>query len=160
MTPFELAEPTTLKDALRLLDPDDSTVRPVGGGTALMLMMKAGVFQPTKLVSLRRITTLSRIAVTPDGGLAIGAICARMELLLPIVGFIFVLEALSVVIQVGSYKLRKGKRVFKMAPIHHHFELSGWHERKVVNVFVSLTFVLCAICVVVLVIQSVYYGGA
>jgi carbon-monoxide dehydrogenase medium subunit len=74
MTPFELAEPTTIEDALRLLDPDDSAVRPVGGGTALMLMMKAGVFQPTRLVSLRRITMLSRIAVTPDGGLAIGAL--------------------------------------------------------------------------------------
>jgi aerobic carbon-monoxide dehydrogenase medium subunit len=81
MTPFELAEPTTIEDALRLLDPDDSTVRPVGGGTALMLMMKAGVFQPTRLVSLRRIAILSRIAVTPDGGLAIGALTplARVE---------------------------------------------------------------------------------
>jgi aerobic carbon-monoxide dehydrogenase medium subunit len=74
MTPFELAEPATIEDALRLLDPDDGTVRPIGGGTALMLMMKAGVFQPTKLVSLRRITTLSRIAMTPHGGLAIGAL--------------------------------------------------------------------------------------
>jgi aerobic carbon-monoxide dehydrogenase medium subunit len=74
MTPFELAEPTTIEDALRLLDSDDGTVRPIGGGTALMLMMKAGVFQPTRLVSLRRITMLSRIAVTPDGGLAIGAL--------------------------------------------------------------------------------------
>lgn len=74
MTPFELAEPTTIEEALQLLDPDDSTVRPVGGGTALMLMMKAGVFQPTRLVSLRKITTLSRVATTPDGGLAIGAL--------------------------------------------------------------------------------------
>jgi carbon-monoxide dehydrogenase medium subunit len=74
MTPFELAEPTTIEEALRLLDPDDSTVRPIGGGTALMLMMKAGVFQPTRLVSLRRIAALSRIAATPDGGLAIGAL--------------------------------------------------------------------------------------
>jgi carbon-monoxide dehydrogenase medium subunit len=74
MTPFELAEPATIEEALRLLDPDDATVRPIGGGTALMLMMKAGVFQPTRLVSLRKITVLSRIATTPDGGLAIGAL--------------------------------------------------------------------------------------
>jgi carbon-monoxide dehydrogenase medium subunit len=79
MTPFELAEPTTVEEALRLLDPGDSTVRPVGGGTALMLMMKAGVFQPTRLVSLRRITALSRIAATPDGGLAIGALTPLAE---------------------------------------------------------------------------------
>src|SRR5260221_4267625 len=74
MTPFELAEPTTVEDALRLLDPQDSTVRPFGGGTALMLMMKAGVFRPTRLVSLRRIAGLSRIIATPDGGLIIGAL--------------------------------------------------------------------------------------
>jgi carbon-monoxide dehydrogenase medium subunit len=79
MTPFELAEPTTVEEALRLLDPGDSTVRPVGGGTALMLMMKAGVFQPTRLVSLRRITALSRIAATPDGSLAIGALTPLAE---------------------------------------------------------------------------------
>ena len=53
MTPFELHEPQTLREAIELLDPDDPTVRPIAGGTALMLMMKAGVFRPTKLVSLR-----------------------------------------------------------------------------------------------------------
>jgi carbon-monoxide dehydrogenase medium subunit len=79
MTPFELDEPTTIEEALRLLDPGDGTVRPVGGGTALMLMMKAGVFRPTRLVSLRRITALSRIAATPDGGLAIGALTPLAE---------------------------------------------------------------------------------
>ena len=74
MMPFELVEPATVAEALTLLDPDDSAVRALGGGTALMLMMKAGVFRPTRLVSLRRIKTLSRIAVTPDGGLMIGAL--------------------------------------------------------------------------------------
>ena len=54
MTPFELAEPKTLKEAVGLLDADDPTVRPIAGGTALMLMMKAGVFRPSKLVSLAR----------------------------------------------------------------------------------------------------------
>jgi carbon-monoxide dehydrogenase medium subunit len=74
MTPFELAEPTTVQEALRLLDPDDAAVRPLGGGTALMLMMKAGVFRPTRLVSLRKIKALSRVAASPDGGLVIGAL--------------------------------------------------------------------------------------
>ena len=88
------------------------------------------------------------------GGLSIGAIFVHMELLLPIAGLVFVLEALSDIIQVGSYKLRKGKRVFKMAPLHHHYELSGWHEKKVVTVFVTVTFVMCAICAVILIIQG------
>ena len=56
MTPFELAEPRTLRDALALLDRDDATVRPISGGTAVMLMMKAGVLRPPRLVSLRRST--------------------------------------------------------------------------------------------------------
>jgi len=93
------------------------------------------------------------------GGLAVGAICSHMELLLPLAGLIFVVEALSVIIQVGSYKLRHGKRVFKMAPLHHHFELSGWREKKVVTVFVSITFILCAVCAVVLIAQSAAIGG-
>jgi carbon-monoxide dehydrogenase medium subunit len=73
MIPFELAEPTSLSSALDLLDPDDEAVRPLAGGTALMLMMKSGVFRPQKLVSLRRIEpTYSGILPTKDG-LRIGA---------------------------------------------------------------------------------------
>ena len=68
MTPFELAEPKTLSDAVKLLDPDDPTIRPIAGGTALMLMMKAGVFRPAKLVSLRGIEAkYSGIAAAGDG---------------------------------------------------------------------------------------------
>jgi aerobic carbon-monoxide dehydrogenase medium subunit len=74
MTPFDLAEPETIEEALRLLDPDDDSIRPLGGGTALMLMMKAGVFRPTRLVSLRKLAKLSGVAATPDGGLVIGAL--------------------------------------------------------------------------------------
>jgi carbon-monoxide dehydrogenase medium subunit len=73
MTPFELAEPATLKEAIALLDPDDPTVRPIAGGTALMLMMKAGVFRPEKLVSLRNVKDLTSIDATAAGGLRIGA---------------------------------------------------------------------------------------
>jgi aerobic carbon-monoxide dehydrogenase medium subunit len=74
MTPFELLEPTSLHEAIALLDPDDAAVRPIAGGTALMLMMKAGVFKPTRLVSLRNLgDRFSRIAAGPDGHLTIGA---------------------------------------------------------------------------------------
>ena len=74
MTPFELIEPATLHDAIAAIDPDDPTVRPIAGGTALMLMMKAGVFQPRRLISLRKLDDgLSGISATPDG-LTIGAL--------------------------------------------------------------------------------------
>ncbi len=86
------------------------------------------------------------------GSLALGgaigtvAIIIKQELLLPFIGGIFVLEALSVIIQVVSYKLRK-KRVFKMAPIHHHFELMGWSESKIIIRFwiLALIFALFAL---------------
>jgi aerobic carbon-monoxide dehydrogenase medium subunit len=74
MTPFELVEPASLPEAIGLLDPDDSTVRPIAGGTALMLMMKAGVFRPTRLVSLRKLAPqYARIAAGANGALTIGA---------------------------------------------------------------------------------------
>jgi carbon-monoxide dehydrogenase medium subunit len=74
MTPFELVEPTTVKEAIGLLDAEDPSVRPLGGGTALMLMMKAGVFRPTRIVSLRKIGgSLTGIKAGSDGSLTIGA---------------------------------------------------------------------------------------
>jgi len=86
------------------------------------------------------------------GSLALGgaigtvAVIIKQELLLPFIGGIFVIEALSVILQVGSYKLRK-KRIFKMAPIHHHFELMGWSESKIIVRFwiASLVFALFAL---------------
>lgn len=83
------------------------------------------------------------------GSLALGgfvAACAymmQMPLFLPIIGFIYVAEVLSVIIQVAYYKVSGGKRVFKMAPLHHHFELCGWKETKVVAVFSIVTALLC-----------------
>ncbi|GMV20405.1 MAG: phospho-N-acetylmuramoyl-pentapeptide-transferase [Acidimicrobiia bacterium] len=71
------------------------------------------------------------------GALGTVAILTKQELLLPIVGGVFVLEGLSVILQVGSFKLR-GKRIFKMAPLHHHFELIGWAEPKVITRFLIL----------------------
>jgi carbon-monoxide dehydrogenase medium subunit len=73
MTPFELVEPAKLKEAVALLDPDDPTIRPIAGGTALMLMMKSGVFRPTKLISLAKIKDLTSISAELDGELIIGA---------------------------------------------------------------------------------------
>jgi aerobic carbon-monoxide dehydrogenase medium subunit len=73
MIPFELAEPASLAEAIKLLDPDDASVRPIAGGTALMLMMKAGVFCPAKRVSLRAIKELTAIETQSDGALKIGA---------------------------------------------------------------------------------------
>jgi phospho-N-acetylmuramoyl-pentapeptide-transferase len=86
------------------------------------------------------------------GSLALGgaistvAVVIRQELLLPFIGGIFMLEAISVMLQVGSYKLRK-KRIFKMAPLHHHFELLGWKESKVIVRFWigALVFALFAL---------------
>jgi carbon-monoxide dehydrogenase medium subunit len=73
MIPFDLAEPTSLAAAIKLLNPDDPTIRPIAGGTALMLMMKAGVFNPDKLISLRKIESkYSSISAGADG-LRIGA---------------------------------------------------------------------------------------
>jgi phospho-N-acetylmuramoyl-pentapeptide-transferase len=72
------------------------------------------------------------------GSLALGgamgtvAVLIKQELLLPLIGGVFVAEALSVILQVGSYKLRNGKRIFKMAPLHHHFEALGWKESQVI----------------------------
>ena len=71
------------------------------------------------------------------GALGTVALLIKQELLLPIVGGVFVMEALSVIIQVGSFKLT-GKRVFKMAPLHHHFELIGWSEPKVITRFLII----------------------
>ena len=86
------------------------------------------------------------------GSLALGgaigtvAVIIKQELLLPFIGGVFVIEALSVILQVASYKLRK-KRIFKMAPIHHHFELMGWSESKIIVRFwiASLVFALFAL---------------
>ena len=84
------------------------------------------------------------------GSLAIGgaiatiALVLELPLILVIVGGIYVFETLSVILQVSSYKLR-GKRLFKMAPIHHHFEQVGWSETKIVTVFSIITVILCFI---------------
>ncbi|MGL5381371.1 phospho-N-acetylmuramoyl-pentapeptide-transferase [Clostridium sp.] len=92
----------------------------------------------------------ARVFMGDTGSLALGgaiatiALVLELPLLVIIVGGIYVIEALSVILQVGSYKLR-GKRIFKMAPIHHHFEQEGWSETKIVTIFSLITLVLCLI---------------
>lgn len=81
------------------------------------------------------------------GAIATVAVIIKQELLLPFIGGVFILEAVSVMLQVGSYKLRGGKRIFRMAPLHHHFELGGWSESKVIARFwiMALIFALFAL---------------
>jgi aerobic carbon-monoxide dehydrogenase medium subunit len=81
MTPFELEEPGSLTEVLELLDPEDPAVRPIAGGTALMLMMKSGLYRPQRLVSLRKVARgLADIRVVPGGALEIGAMVRLSEL--------------------------------------------------------------------------------
>ncbi len=83
----------------------------------------------------------ARIFMGDTGSLALGgalgslAVLTKTELLLPLIGGVYVLETLSVIIQVVYFKLTGGKRIFRMSPLHHHFELSGWSEQKVVIIF-------------------------
>lgn len=96
----------------------------------------------------------AKVFMGDTGSLAIGgalgtaAICTKQELLLVIIGGIFVMEAMSVILQVGSFKLRK-KRIFRMSPIHHHFELLGWHENQVIIRFwiLSIMFALFGLAI-------------
>ena len=90
------------------------------------------------------------------GSLALGgfvastALLLKMPLYILIVGAIYLIEVLSVILQVGYFKITHGKRIFKMAPIHHHFEQSGWSETKVVAVFSIVTALFCLIALAAL----------
>jgi len=81
------------------------------------------------------------------GAIAMEALVSKSPLLLLLMGIPYVLSVVSVILQVGSFKLRKGKRVFKMAPLHHHFELLGVAEPKVTAVYMLLTGVCCALSI-------------
>jgi len=93
----------------------------------------------------------AKVFMGDTGALALGGFVAavayimQLQLFLVIIAIIYVLEVLSVMIQVSYFKMTHGKRVFRMAPIHHHFELGGWSETKVVAVFTVVTVIACAI---------------
>lgn len=93
----------------------------------------------------------AKIFMGDTGSLALGGFVAgmayvlQMPLFILLVGLIYLVEVVSVILQVGYFKLTHGKRIFRMAPIHHHFELGGWSEKKVVVVFDLITLVMCII---------------
>ena len=93
----------------------------------------------------------AKVFMGDTGSLALGgyaaslALVMQMPLFIVIVGFIYLAEVLSVMIQVGYFKKTHGKRIFRMAPIHHHFELGGWSETRVVTVFTTVTVILSLI---------------
>ena len=93
----------------------------------------------------------AKIFMGDTGSLALGGFVAgtaymlQMPLFIPIVGLIYLVEVLSVILQVSYFKATHGKRIFKMAPIHHHFELCGWSETRIVTVFTVVTVIMCLI---------------
>ncbi len=93
----------------------------------------------------------AKVFMGDTGSLALGGFVAgmayimNMPLFIPIVGIIYAVELVSVVLQVSYFKLTHGKRIFKMTPIHHHFELCGWSEPKIVAVFTIITMIACVV---------------
>lgn len=91
----------------------------------------------------------AKVFMGDTGSLALGgfvasiALISRMPIFIAVVGFIYLAEVISVMLQVSYFKVTHGKRIFRMAPIHHHFELGGWKETKVVTVFTLVTILLC-----------------
>ena len=93
----------------------------------------------------------AKVFMGDTGSLALGGFVAssafmmQMPIFIAVVGLIYLVEVLSVIIQVTYFKKTGGKRIFKMAPIHHHFELCGWSETRVVAVFSIVTAILCLV---------------
>ncbi len=92
----------------------------------------------------------AKVFMGDTGSLFLGAaVCGMafaldMPLVLILVGLIYIIETVSVMMQVTYFKLTHGKRIFKMTPIHHHFEMCGWSEVKIFTVFVTVTVIMCA----------------
>lgn len=126
---------------------------------ALSLAVLSAAMAGSCLGFLRFNTYPARIFMGDTGALALGgclAICAlysKMALLLPIMCIMLVLTCLSVILQVGSFKLRHGKRIFKMAPLHHHYELLGYHETTVTSMYTLITIVACVLSLLIVSIK-------
>jgi phospho-N-acetylmuramoyl-pentapeptide-transferase len=101
----------------------------------------------------------AKIFMGDTGSLAIGALLSailaisKLELYIPIIGFIYLLEAISVILQVSYFKFTKGKRIFKMAPLHHHFELSGLKEKNVAMLFAGITVFISILAFIIISIR-------
>jgi phospho-N-acetylmuramoyl-pentapeptide-transferase len=114
------------------------------------LSIFCGVIAGSLLGFLRYNAFPAQVFMGDTGSLALGgaiasvAMILKLPLLVIIVGGIYAIETLSVILQVASFKLTK-KRIFKMSPLHHHFELSGWHETKIVSIFSIITVILCLV---------------
>ena len=119
----------------------------LGGGVELSGMAMAGAL----LAFLIYNCYPAHVFMGDTGSLALGGFVAgmaymlQMPLYILIVGLIYLVEVISVILQVGYFKLTHGKRIFRMAPIHHHFELGGWSETKVVTIFAIVTGLMCAV---------------
>ena len=93
----------------------------------------------------------ARVFMGDTGSLALGgfvssaALVLKLPVFIVIVGLVYLIEVLSVMLQVGYYKISHGKRIFKMAPIHHHFEQCGWSEMRIVTVFAIITALMCLV---------------
>jgi phospho-N-acetylmuramoyl-pentapeptide-transferase len=115
------------------------------------LLVFSGAMIGALLGFLRFNSHPAQIFMGDTGSLALGgaiaalAVITKLPFFILIIGAIYVLEGLSVIIQVAYFRLTGGKRFFKMAPIHHHFELSGWDESKVVSVFIIVSIILCLV---------------
>lgn len=112
-------------------------------------MVFAGAVAGACLGFLRFNAYPARVFMGDTGSLALGgalsvmAMVSRTALIVPIIGIMFVASSVSVILQVGSYKLRNKKRVFLMAPLHHHFELKGYPETKIVSMYMIITAAVC-----------------
>ncbi|MCK5811452.1 MAG: phospho-N-acetylmuramoyl-pentapeptide-transferase [Clostridiales bacterium] len=156
-------------NSVNLSDGVDGLASSVTAIVMMCLMLIAFVNINNELVIIFSISTVggllafllynghpAKVFMGDTGSLGLGALVGIMAIYLKIpwvlliAGIVYVVEALSVIIQVGHYKRTK-RRVFKMAPIHHHFELSGWKEAKVVVVFTTVTIVACALSYAILV---------
>jgi phospho-N-acetylmuramoyl-pentapeptide-transferase len=158
--PFVLIAVTATVNAVNLTDGLDGLATTVTVIVALFFFTTAALLQQSGSMSLAASVVgallgfliynkyPARVFMGDTGSLFLGgvivvmAVGMKMPLFILIAGFIYFLEALSVILQVASFKLT-GKRIFKMSPIHHHFEMCGWSEKKIVAVFGSVTFVLC-----------------